>query len=97
MKQSRIEDVMPLTPMQEGLFFHHLLSESQDGVSDVYVAQLVIGLEGPVDAELLRKSAGELLRRHPHLRVGIRQRRRGGAVQVVPRDVVVDWWECEVG
>ncbi|WP_308404109.1 non-ribosomal peptide synthetase [Streptomyces rhizosphaericus] len=88
---------MPLTPMQEGLFFHHLLSESQDGVSDVYVAQLVIGLEGPVDAELLRKSAGELLRRHPHLRVGIRQRRRGGAVQVVPRDVVVDWWECEVG
>ncbi|MFG3008183.1 amino acid adenylation domain-containing protein, partial [Streptomyces calvus] len=90
MKQSRIEDVLPLSPLQEGLFFHHLLGGAED---DVYTAQLVIGLHGPVDAALLRASAEQLLHRHPHLRAAVRQRRRGGAVQVVPRDVVVDWWE----
>ena len=46
----RIEDILPLSPLQEGLLFHALYDAQ---APDVYFTQLVLGLEGPLDRDAL--------------------------------------------
>ncbi|OLT30900.1 hypothetical protein BJF79_37700 [Actinomadura sp. CNU-125] len=52
MSQPRIEDVWPLSPLQEGLLFHAGYDSGGEekpgggGARDVYVVQGVIGLTG---------------------------------------------------
>ncbi|MFF7521834.1 amino acid adenylation domain-containing protein [Streptomyces pseudovenezuelae] len=88
-------DVLPLTPLQEGLLFHALYEHERDA-PDVYVVQLVFELEGPVDAGRLRAAAQSLLERHPNLRAAFRRRRGGQPVQVVPRRATLPWAEADL-
>ncbi|MFF3327912.1 condensation domain-containing protein, partial [Streptomyces sp. NPDC002889] len=91
MTQRRVEDVWPLSPLQEGMLFHALYDEQ---ATDVYVEQMVLGLEGQLDAAALRASWEALLERHASLRAGFRQ--LAGVqqpVQVVARQVVLPWRE----
>ncbi|MGW1031999.1 amino acid adenylation domain-containing protein [Streptomyces antibioticus] len=90
MKRSRLEDVLPLTPLQEGLLFHSLYD---DEAVDVYNTQLVLELSGEVDAALLRHSAEAVLRRHANLRAAFRLRANGRPMQIIPRDVKPGWSE----
>ncbi|WP_194292382.1 condensation domain-containing protein, partial [Streptomyces jumonjinensis] len=101
MDQSRVEeleaevpglvDVLPVSPLQEGLLFHALFDEQG---TDVYVEQLILGLEGPVDPAVLRASWQALLDRHASLRAGFRQLPGvDEPVQIVARDVVLPWRE----
>ncbi|MET7380976.1 amino acid adenylation domain-containing protein [Streptomyces sp. NPDC005526] len=90
MKRSRLEDVLPLTPLQEGLLFHSLYD---DEAVDVYNTQLVLALSGAVDGALLRRSAGAVLQRHANLRAGFRLRANGRPMQIIPRDVKPGWSE----
>ncbi|MFE0177215.1 non-ribosomal peptide synthase/polyketide synthase [Streptomyces sp. NPDC059002] len=83
-----LADVLPLTPLQEGFVFLNL---ADDTALDVYVGQIVLDLEGDVDAEGLRTAAQQLLDRHPNLRAGFHQRGDGAWVQVVPRTTEVPW------
>ena len=53
MTRSQVEDVWPLSPLQEGLLFHAAFDS--DG-PDVYQGQRLLDLDGPVDADLLRTS-----------------------------------------
>ena len=62
-----LEDVWPLTPLQEGLLFHaHYDSEGEDP----YLVQLVFELDGAIDAARLHRALDALLDRHASLRVG---------------------------
>ncbi|GAQ54818.1 non-ribosomal peptide synthetase [Streptomyces acidiscabies] len=88
-------DVLPLTPLQEGLLFHALY-EHERGEQDVYVVQLVFDLEGPMDADRLHASAQALLDRHPNLRAAFRRRRGGQPVQVVPHRATLPWAETDL-
>ncbi|MFJ2652077.1 amino acid adenylation domain-containing protein, partial [Streptomyces sp. NPDC087420] len=84
-------DVWPLAPLQEGLLFHALYDEQ---ATDVYVEQMVLGLEGPLDTGVLRASWQAVLDRHPTLRAGFRQ--VAGVerpVRVVVDEVVLPWRE----
>ncbi|MFI5800315.1 amino acid adenylation domain-containing protein [Streptomyces sp. NPDC051677] len=90
MKRSRLEDVLPLTPLQEGMLFHSLYD---DEAVDVYNTQLVLALSGEVDGSLLRRSAEAVLRRHANLRAGFRLRANGRPMQIIPRDVKPGWSE----
>ncbi|QEU91125.1 non-ribosomal peptide synthetase [Streptomyces kanamyceticus] len=83
-----LADVLPLTPLQEGFVFLNL---ADDTALDVYVGQIVLDLDGEVDAEGLRTAARQLLDRHPNLRAGFHQRADGSWVQVVPRTAEVPW------
>ncbi|GAA1593833.1 hypothetical protein GCM10009678_90040 [Actinomadura kijaniata] len=89
-KQSQLEDVWPLSPLQQGLFFHALYGD------DVYTAQVVFDLEGPLDTAALRRAAATLLRRHANLRAGFRQRKEGTPVQVVHRQVKPPWQDIDL-
>ncbi|MEU5464626.1 condensation domain-containing protein, partial [Streptomyces althioticus] len=90
MTQSGLADVLPLTPLQEGLLFQ-VAYAAQAGGPDVYTVQMVFELRGPLDEESLKSAAGALLRRHPNLRAGFWQQNVDRPVQFVPRDVPLPW------
>ncbi|WP_066904618.1 non-ribosomal peptide synthetase [Millisia brevis] len=87
-----LEDVVPLTPLQQGIYFHSALAEDAD---DVYVVQQVLELTSVPGRELdegtLRRSAQALLDRHATLRTCFRLRRNGDPIGVVLRTVEVPW------
>ncbi|MGJ7874790.1 amino acid adenylation domain-containing protein [Streptomyces rochei] len=87
------EDVLALTPLQEGLFFHALAAE---GGPDAYTTQLVLDLEGPLDAVALREAGQGLLERHPNLRSGFHHGEAGAAVQFMARTVTLPWAEADL-
>ncbi|MGW7077327.1 amino acid adenylation domain-containing protein [Streptomyces sp. NPDC054866] len=94
-RPSAISEVLPLSPLQQGLLF---LSEYDREGTDVYTIQLVVDFEGMTDADAtaLRGAAGVLLERHPNLRACFRHRKNGEAIQVVPTSVEPPWREVEV-
>lgn len=92
MSKSQLEDILPLSPLQQGLFFHALY----DSDNDVYTAQIVFDLRGPLDVDALRAAAATLLRRHANLRAGFRQRKEGSPVQVVHREVRLPWQDADL-
>ncbi|MFI1332590.1 amino acid adenylation domain-containing protein [Streptomyces sp. NPDC020845] len=93
-KRSNFSDVLPLTPLQEGLLFHAVYEQQAD--LDVYAIQLVLDLEGPLDAGRLKAAATALLQRHPNLRAAFRYRKNGDPVQLIPRTVEVPWAETDL-
>uniref|UniRef100_UPI001C30D592 condensation domain-containing protein n=1 Tax=Streptomyces sp. GbtcB6 TaxID=2824751 RepID=UPI001C30D592 len=91
--RTAIEDIWPLSPLQEGLLFHAAFGE---GASDVYAGQRALALDGPLDADRLRRSWEGLIARHGALRAGFRRRRSGQAVQVVARHAELPWQEADL-
>ncbi|MDA2804799.1 non-ribosomal peptide synthetase [Nocardiopsis suaedae] len=85
---SGLEDILPLTPLQEGLLFHSGLG---DGAADAYNVQVALDLDGPLDAERLHRAADALLVRHPHLRSAFRRRRNGQPAALVGASVPASW------
>ncbi|GAA2980055.1 non-ribosomal peptide synthetase [Actinokineospora diospyrosa] len=86
---SAIEDILPLSPLQSGMLFHSTLDESGQ---DVYLAQLVLDLAGPLDPARLRAAVNGLTARHSALRSAF-VRDVGDPVQVVLAQVEVPWIE----
>ena len=85
-----LDDVLPATALQEGLFFHALADED---AQDVYVVQHQIDLRGPLDPARLRAAVGRLLERHPPLRASFHQRADGHVVQAIAAGLEVPWRE----
>ena len=89
-----IEDVLALSPLQQGLFSLSKLTGSENGV-DPYVIAMAADITGPVDAELLRRCAAALLVRHPNLRASFVSTDVAGGrskpVQIIPNRVDVPW------
>jgi len=84
-------DVWPLTPLQEGLLFHALVSEES---VDAYVVQLVLELRGQVEPERLRRAGQIVLDRHANLRAAFVT--DVGSVQVVEEGVEAPWSELDL-
>ncbi|WP_069161470.1 non-ribosomal peptide synthetase [Nocardia altamirensis] len=85
--RSRITDIMPLTPLQEGLLFVSTLDENVD----VYTVQATLDITGPLDGERLRAAAQAVLDRHPNLRACFRARKSGEPVALIPSLVDIPW------
>ncbi|MFD7461183.1 MULTISPECIES: non-ribosomal peptide synthetase [unclassified Streptomyces] len=83
-----VEDVLPLSPTQEGMVFHALYDRH---ARDVYTGQTVLRLDGPLDPGRLRTAASALLDRHANLRAAFRTQRSGRTVQVIPGAVRTPW------
>ncbi|MFL6245714.1 MAG: amino acid adenylation domain-containing protein, partial [Thermoanaerobaculia bacterium] len=82
-----LEDVLPLSPLQQGLVFHTRYDEQ---APDLYTVQLALALEGELDAARMRAAARAVLQRHANLRAAIVD-----DVQVIARDVELPWREVE--
>ena len=61
-RQYRIADVLPLTPLQQGLLFHASTAQDSD---DVYAVQLNITVAGELDPHRLRDAVHTVVTRHP--------------------------------
>ncbi|OZG26277.1 non-ribosomal peptide synthetase [Williamsia sp. 1138] len=85
-----IEDVLALSPLQEGLFS---LSKIAGDDLDLYSMQFIVEINGPVDVALLRRSVEAIFERHPNLRVSFYDRDIPTPVQIVPSWVDVPWSE----
>ncbi|MFD6426265.1 amino acid adenylation domain-containing protein, partial [Streptomyces sp. NPDC060198] len=59
-----LRDVLPLTPLQEGLYFHSVFDDDSAGS---YVEQQLLTLEGEVDTDRLAAAATRLLALYPNL------------------------------
>ncbi|MET8842354.1 amino acid adenylation domain-containing protein [Streptomyces rubiginosohelvolus] len=88
-----ISDILPLTPLQEGLLFHALYDED---APDAYHVQLLFDLDGPLDADALRGALHAVVARHPNLGAGFWQREVSRPVQVIPASVEVPWREADL-
>ncbi len=86
-RQHLIDDILPLTPLQQGLLFH---AGTARGAADVYAMQLDIAVSGPLDHERLREAVQAVVHRHPHLAARFCERFER-PVQVVPADPEVPW------
>ncbi|CAM5641129.1 Amino acid adenylation domain-containing protein (Fragment) OS=Streptomyces tendae OX=1932 GN=GUR47_38495 PE=4 SV=1 [Streptomyces tendae] len=89
----KIEDILPLAPLQEGLLFHSVYDE---GELDPYVVQMSFDIDGALDTAVLRTAAEKLLARHANLRVAFRQRKSGDWAQLVMREVPLPWTERDL-
>lgn len=84
-----VEDVYPLTPMQQGMLFHTLA----DSTSGVFVNQMSITLEGALNPDLFRVACSRLIERHPALRTAFLWDGLDQPLQVVRDTVRLDWTE----
>ncbi|WP_328395282.1 amino acid adenylation domain-containing protein [Streptomyces sp. NBC_00390] len=98
MRQTSLEAVLPLSPLQQGILFHALFDEGDvDGEHvDFYTVQTPLELVGALDTDLLRRSCVALPARHASLRAGFLRRRSGEAVQAVARAVEPRWEEIDL-
>ncbi|MET9694902.1 amino acid adenylation domain-containing protein [Streptomyces sp. NPDC006514] len=94
MKKSGLEDVLPLSPLQQGLLFHSMYEEQDD--ADVYAIQLSFAIEGELDSGVLRDAAAAVLRRHSSLRAAFRTRKNGLPAQLISRQVEVPWTDVDL-
>ncbi len=83
-----IADVLPLTPLQQGLLFH--TSDARDG-ADLYAVQVAVEIAGPLDVQRLREAVQAVLTRHPHLGARFVHDGLDEPVQVVLTDPVLPW------
>ncbi|AYN38048.1 amino acid adenylation domain-containing protein [Streptomyces dangxiongensis] len=91
-----VEDLLPLTPLQEGMLFHRLVG----GPDDVYVDQAALLLEGVGDPDALAVAWQRVTDRTPALRTRVVWEDVPVPLQVVHRGVTVpverfDWRELD--
>ena len=88
-----IEDVMALSPLQEGLYSLTALAEFADGepADDPYVIGMAAEISGSLDVGLLRDCAAKMLMRHPNLRASFFSTGIARPVQIVPSRVELPW------
>lgn len=91
-----LQDLLPLSPMQSGLYFAALASAGRDA----YSVQTIITVRGDVDAERLAAAINQVVDDHPHLAISVALSESGqpvGAIPISRRDVDVDVVAGHVG
>ncbi|WP_158271784.1 non-ribosomal peptide synthetase [Methylosinus sporium] len=92
--RSQIEDVYPLTPLQEGLLFHTLSLPN----SGVYVMQHRYWIEGEIDVDVFRRAWQAVADAHPIFRTSFAWENLSSSQQLVHRRIELpfdffDWRE----
>src|ERR1700685_2449581 len=90
-----VEDVMALSPLQEGLYSLTALAEFTEGepADDPYVIGMAADIYGALDVALLRDCAAKMLGRQPNLGPVFFSRGIARPVQIVPSRVELPWRE----
>ncbi|BBZ39434.1 hypothetical protein MCNS_24970 [Mycobacterium conspicuum] len=91
-RQYRVADVLPLTPMQQGLLFH---AGTARGGDDVYWVQLDFAVTGSLDPQRLRAALQAVVDRHPNVAARFCDD-FDEPVQIIPADPAVPWRYLEL-
>ena len=83
-----LEDLLPLSPLQQGLLFHASYASQ---AADVYVVQLAMDLDGALHEPVMKAAVRELVRRHSSLRSCFKEDGFDQAIQVVVSDAQPHW------
>jgi glycopeptidolipid biosynthesis protein len=95
-REHQLADVLPLTALQQGLFFHTSISHgSDDDLGELYAVQLGVTLSGPLDAQRLQEAVQAVVRRHPHL-VARFSDHYDEPVQIIPANPTAPWQYLEL-
>ena len=89
----RVADILPLTPLQQGLLFHASTAHGND--PDVYAMQLDITVTGALDTHRLHRAIHTVITRHPHLAARFCAQ-FDPPVQIIPADPVAGWRYIEL-
>ncbi|MFZ1176027.1 MAG: condensation domain-containing protein, partial [Mycobacterium sp.] len=92
-QQYCVADILPLTPMQQGLLFHATTIQAHH--DDVYAMQLDITVSGPLDPGRLLKAVHTVTLRHPNLAARFCNQ-FDQPVQVIPADPQTPWQYIEL-
>jgi tyrocidine synthetase-3 len=90
-----IQDIYPLGPLQEGILFHHMMSDE----GDAYVIPLLFQMDNKNDVNKFIDGLQRLINKHDILRTGFYWDNLSNPVQAVCRNVVlpVVWYEPSPG
>ncbi|WP_066913693.1 non-ribosomal peptide synthetase [Millisia brevis] len=91
-RHGRIDDVHPLTPMQEAIYLAGLAGAD----ADVYCVQMLIGVRGALDTPRMIASLQRSTERYPNLRVSIDVTGEGRPVAVVPHEATIPVREIDL-
>lgn len=86
-QNKNIEDIYPLSPMQQGILFHTLLSPN----SGEYIPQVCLTLTGLLNIEQFKQAWEYVITRHQSLRASFHWERREQPFQVIYRQVNLPW------
>ncbi|HEU4326190.1 MAG TPA: amino acid adenylation domain-containing protein [Roseiflexaceae bacterium] len=89
MQLDNVEDMYPLSPMQQGMIFHTLYDQE----TGAYFQQLVYTLEGAVDGAALGRAWQRVVERHPALRSAFVWQSLDTPLQVVRQQAPMPWAE----
>ncbi|MFD9593162.1 amino acid adenylation domain-containing protein [Kitasatospora sp. NPDC059973] len=87
-------DVLPLSPLQEGLLFHALY-QREEGTDDLYTSLTSLDLRGPLERPALRRAVDAVVNRHSALRSGFTAIGEH-PLQLVADTVTVPWTEHDL-
>ncbi|MEV0456636.1 amino acid adenylation domain-containing protein, partial [Catellatospora methionotrophica] len=85
-----LDDVLPLSPLQEGLLFHAYTGDGS------YQVQQVVELHGPVDADAVRRAVDTIVARHAPLRASFHELADGRLVQAVSATATAPWRQVDL-
>ncbi|MGO9157321.1 condensation domain-containing protein, partial [Mycobacterium sp.] len=91
-RQHSIADILPLTPIQQGLLFHASTAQGND---DVYAVQLDFTIIGDLNPERLRAAVQAVVTRHPHLAARFCEQ-FDEPVQIISADPIAPWQYLEL-
>ncbi len=88
--QKNIENILALTPMQEGMLFHYLKETPYENQGQeqnyLYFEQLSFEISGPVDETLFKKTCSFITQSNPMLRTLFRWEKVAKPVQIILKD-----------
>ena len=89
MQLTNVEDIYPLSPMQEGMLFHSLY----DPQSEIYFEQIAFTLRGHLNVPALQQAWEQVIARHAILRTLFLWEQLDHPLQIVRQQVGLPWTE----
>ncbi len=84
--EQNLQDIYPLTPLQEGIFFHHLASQD---AADPYVLPWLMAFTSRAELDHFTHALQQVINRHDMLRTAIAWEGLPAPVQVVWREATL--------
>ncbi len=80
--KNNIAEILPLTPLQEGMLFHSLMDKN----NRAYVQQMNLHIQGSLDIDCLIESWNLILKRHEALRTAFQSNKNKTPVQIILKE-----------